>query len=124
MKPYPTLYQRLVSSVDTPANEQRCWLWNKARNDRGYPTLNVRAPNGSHKQIRAHRAILVLLELEGETEHFWDLYWLYSAAELEADHLCSESPACINPDHLQWLHKDDHKRVTQERVQGIHKRWR
>lgn len=47
--------------------------------------------------------MLVLLELDGDTHLFWDLYELYSVAELEADHLCVGNPLCINPDHLQWL---------------------
>lgn len=58
--------------------------------------------------------MLVLTELEGETDLFWDLYELYSVSGLEADHLCFNNPLCINPDHLQWLTQADNlnKRFT------------
>ena len=52
--------------------------------------------------------MLVLCELEGELELFWDVYEAYSIAEMAADHLCFNNPLCINPDHLQWLDAEAH----------------
>lgn len=73
-----------------------------------YPRANIRNDEGEHTEIRPHRAVLVLMECGAETEHFWQLYLLYSLAELQADHLCWE-PACINPDHLVWATAEENR---------------
>lgn len=98
---YGTLFERLVANTAEPANDQACWLW-VGKCSKRYPTLNVRI-GGKHRTIKAHRAMLVCCELDGEPDLFWDLYELYSVAEFEGDHLCFNNPLCINPDHLQWL---------------------
>lgn len=106
---YSTLFTRLLKNTTTSEeeNEGGCWLWTgmvKAR----YPRVNIRNDENEHKQIRPNRAMLVLMEVGSETEHFWQLYKLYSLAELEADHICWQ-PMCVNPDHLQWLTSEDNR---------------
>jgi hypothetical protein len=102
------LYRRLVACTDDPENGQSCWIW-KRRITKRYPVFNLRA-RGKHRTLKVHRAILVLLECGAETELFFDLYELYSVAEFEADHFCFNNSRCINPDHLQWLTKEDNLR--------------
>lgn len=100
-KKYAGLFTRLVRNTTAPENDQGCWEWTgvvKAR----YPRFNIRNDENEHKQLRPNRAMLVLIECDGNPELFWQLYVLYSLAELQADHLCFNE-MCINPDHLQWL---------------------
>lgn len=104
------LYKRLVANTAEPCNDQACWTWT-GRIRRGYPQVNLRI-DGKHRTLKAHRAMLVLTELEGETELFGALYDMYSAARMDADHLCFANPVCINPDHLQWLGNSEHARKT------------
>ena len=100
------LYKRLIANIAEPCNDQACWVW-IGRTRRRYPATNIRE-GGRHISIQVHRAVLVLTELEGEHELFWPLYEAYSVAGFDADHLCFCSPRCINPDHLQWLPKEEH----------------
>ncbi len=119
---FSTLFGRLVSNTEEPANAQGCWSWNKLVVGR-YPRLNVRTGDGRHKQIRAHRAMMCILECGEETELFWQLYELYSIAKFEADHLCTGNALCINPDHLRWLTKEEHDAETLRRGQSIIRRY-
>ncbi len=101
------LYKRLVRLTAEPELDGGCWTWLglvKAR----YPRCNIRNDEGDHTEIRPHRAMLVLMECDGEWEHFWQLYLLYSLAELQADHLCFNDK-CINPDHLRWLTPEENR---------------
>ena len=98
---FSTLFSRLVANTAEPDNAQACWTW-LGKCSRRYPATNIRY-QGRHITIKPHRAMLVLMELEDRVDLFWDLYELYSIAQLEADHLCFNNPLCINPDHLQWL---------------------
>lgn len=100
-KKYAGLFTRLVKNTHEPENEQSCWVW-KGKIKARYPRANIRNDEGEHQEIRPHRAMLVLIECDGSWELFWQLYLLYSLAELQADHLCFHE-WCINPDHLQWL---------------------
>lgn len=102
---YLDLWARIVANTREPDNGQSCWLWTGKVSKR-YPSMNVRR-DGVHMTIKPHRAMLVLLELAGEDELFWELYDAYSVACLEADHLCYCNPLCVNPDHLQWEEKTD-----------------
>ena len=88
---HATLYQRLVKLSAQPDSEQGCWTWRGMVKGR-YPRLNIRTSAGKHKQIRAHRAMAVLMEVGEEVELFWDLYELYSVAGFEGDHLCEGNP--------------------------------
>lgn len=127
---FSTLHERLMGLIEEPENEQGCWLWREGRRmARNYPALNIRAGSAGHKMVRAHRAMLVLYELfdAGEgTSLFWELYETYSIAGFDADHLCdgANSSRCINPDHLQWLTKEEHERKTRECLQGVYRRYR
>ena len=108
MKPDPNflgLYARLVACTAEPGSAQGCWTW-RCKVTKRYPTLNVRV-RGKHRTLKAHRAMLTLLDCEGETECFPDLYDLYSLAELEADHQCFCNPLCVAPDHLVWSTKEE-----------------
>ena len=116
------LYARLVRLTIEPESVNGCWLWTGLVKNH-YPRFNIRTPHDGHRQIRAHRAMLVLMEIGGETEYFWDLYYLYSLAGFEGDHLCSHSALCICPDHLQLLTKDEHVAETKRRQQGIYRRF-
>lgn len=118
---FTTLYDRIVRmSEPTGEHADACWEWKGAVCAR-YPRMNIITPDGEHKQIRAHRAVCVLLEVGEDTELFWDLYLLYSLAEFEGDHLCA-NPVCVNPDHVQLLPKDEHDAVTAARGQGKYSR--
>lgn len=110
----PGLFTRLVRNTEEPATDTGCWLWN-GRIVAHYGRINVRL-NGRHRQLRAHRAMLVIMEcLENdEPELFEELYDTYSAARMEAGHHCRMHPHCINPDHLQWLTQEEHKVKTKE----------
>lgn len=109
--------------MSEPAGEHAdaCWNWKGAVCAR-YPRLNIITPDSEHKQIRAHRAMMVILEVGEDYHLFWDLYLLYSLAEFEGDHRCF-NPICINPDHLQLLHKDEHDELTRSRGQGRYRRF-
>ena len=103
------LYQRLVANTDCTGT-QACWTWT-GRCHKGYPKVSIRI-DGKHRTIKPHRAMLVLTELEGEAELFGALYDAYSASEMEAEHLCYYNPRCINPDHLEWLTREEHIQRT------------
>lgn len=120
--PFSSLYERLVANTHTPESPTGCWTW-KGRIVNGYPRFNVRC-EGKHLQLRAHRAMLCLLECEGETELFYSLYQTYSVAEFEAEHLCDDNPACINPDHLEWLTKEEHLQRTKEQKRACWRHYR
>jgi|SRR6476659_2339266 len=110
------LFERLVRNTVIPEGQLEstgCWVWTKAMGGRGknYPTFNLHC-RGKHKQLKAHRAMLVLMEVGDEVELFYDLYELYGVAEFEADHRCEDTPMCINPDHLRWLEKGEHREHT------------
>lgn len=116
------LFERLVRNTEIPADQMEstgCWVWTKAGGGRGkaYPVFNAYC-RGKHKQLKAHRAMLVLMEVGGRADLFYDLYELYGVAELEADHLCFNEPRCINPDHLRWLTKEEHKEHTRQQWGG------
>jgi HNH endonuclease len=118
---FSSLFSRIVANSTESENPNGCWKWTglvKAR----YPRLNIRTPDGAHRQIRAHRAVAVLMEIGAEVEHFWDLYYLYSVAEFEGDHICG-NPLCVMPDHIQLLTKDEHDKVTKERGQGVYRKY-
>lgn len=119
---FSTLYERLVRNTAEPENAQGCWTWTGTVKER-YPRLNVRTGDGRHKEVRAHRAMLCLMECGEETELFWEVYELFSVAKFEGDHLCTDNPLCINPDHLRWLTKEEHDDVTRQRGQGLTRRW-
>ena len=121
-KRYVGLYSRLVRLTYDPESNVGCWGWRGLVRGR-YPRFNIRTPDGKHKQIRAHRAMAVLFEIGDETECFWDLYYLYSLAGFEGDHLCEGNPLCINPDHLQLLHKEEHDKETKRRGQSVYRRF-
>lgn len=125
-KKYGTLFERLVANSKIQEDQLEstgCWIWQgrsrgKHRNSQ-YPRFNIRC-DGKHKQLAAHRAMLILMELnekdESSMEYFWPLYQFYSIAEFHADHLCEGSGGlCINPDHLQWLPEDEHMAKTAQR---------
>lgn len=118
---FQNLYARLVRNSRAPDSACGCWTWTGLVKNR-YPRLNIYTPDGRYKQIRAHRAMAVLMEVGAETEHFWDLYELYSVAQFEGDHLCIENPLCIAPDHVRMLEKAEHEAETLKRGQSIHKR--
>jgi len=119
---YVGLYARLVRLTEEPESNCGCWTWTGLVVGR-YPRLNIKTPDNVHRQIRAHRAMAVLLELAGETRYFWDLYHLYSLAEFECDHLCEGNPLCINPDHLQLMHWEDHEAETKRRGQSLYRKY-
>ena len=123
MTRYATLYQRIVSLTAPPSSEQGCWTWRGLVKQR-YPRLNIRTSDGRHKQIRAHRAMAVLMEIGEDVDLFWELYELYSIAKFEADHLCEGNPLCCAPDHLRMLDKEEHATETRRRGQGIHRKLR
>lgn len=115
---YLNLYHRLLALTESdPENPNSCWLWKGATKGRNslYPKMNVWC-GGKTRTLAAHRVALVVMELDGEWDLFWDLYQAYSIAGFEADHSphC-ESPLCVNPEHLQWLDAEEHRRVTVER---------
>lgn len=116
------LYARLVRLTESPESEQGCWTWLGLIKGR-YPRLNIRTGAGQHRQIRAHRAMAVLMEVGAETEYFWDLYYLYSVAGFEGDHLCEQNPLCIAPDHVRLLTKDEHEEETKRRGQSIFRKF-
>lgn len=105
---YASLFERLVANTKLDEEQLEstgCWIWTGKVSKR-YPTINIRV-RGRHRTIKSHRAMLVCMECAEEPSLFIDLYDLYSASELEADHLCANNPLCINPDHLQWLTEDE-----------------
>jgi hypothetical protein len=119
---YDSLYARLVANSRVPEDQSEatgCWLWTSRSRGKHpnsqYPRFNTMC-DGKHKQLAAHRAMLVIMELAKEEEGmelFWPLYNTYSVAEFHADHLCEGSGGlCINPDHLQWLTEDEHTAKT------------
>lgn len=112
-------FMRLVQLTEEPATDNGCWLWN-GRSYGQYGRLNIRA-RGKHRTIRAHRAMLTIMECSEEPELFFDLYEAYSIAEFECDHLCTENPLCMNPDHLQWLTKTEHDVKNRTHGMGPHR---
>lgn len=116
------LFERLVrNSViqECQLESTGCWVWQRAFGGRNksYPTFNMHV-RGKHKQLKAHRAMLVLLECAEEVEVFYDLYELYGVAGFHADRLCVGEPRCINPDHLQWLTAEEHMAKTRQQWGG------
>ncbi len=119
-----TLFSRLIDRTETPENDQACWTW-KGQLKKRYPSFDVMMYR-KQKTIRPHRAILVILECGEDTHLFPDLYNAYTIAGFEADHLCFGNPLCVNPDHLQWLTKDEHdiKSNTERHPdQGFNEEW-
>lgn len=114
---YPNLFTRLVANTIIPDGQSDCGCWRWTGNTHGrsansqYGRFNQQC-RGKRKKLLAHRAILVLLEVGEEVEFFFDLYELYSIAGFEADHLCEKETRCINPEHLQWLSKEEHRTKT------------
>lgn len=114
MKKYDDMWSRIVANTLEPDNERSCWTWT-GQKSKLYPRMSTRRDN-KHLTIKPHRAILILLELGLETEHFWDLYDAYSVASLEPDHLCYGNPLCVNPDHLHWTDKSTNASLARTRV--------
>jgi hypothetical protein len=77
----PEEYREEDRGYETP-----CWIWQKARNGRGYGYMSVQV-NGKRKLCRAHRVYY--------EEHIGPI-----PAHLELDHLC-RNKACVNPAHLE-----------------------
>lgn len=110
---YLTLYHRLLALSEQEAeNPNSCWLWRGAKQGRtaNYPKINVWT-GGKTRTLAAHRVSLVVSEIDGQWDLFWDLYKLYSIAGFEADHVCN-NPSCINPDHLEWKTEAEHLALT------------
>lgn len=124
----------MLNNSAVPEDESEvngCWEWragiNQAkpldyRRRKAYPLLSVRV-DGRHFTLKVHRLMLCWLEANDADapEMVFDLYWHRSAAGFEADHNGCRNGLCINPDHLQWLHIDEHRVITRERGEGI---WR
>ena len=91
---YASMFERLVANTAEPENDQACWLWTGAIDDRpgrGYARINCRV-DGKHRSLRAHRVMAQLFTDDELTE-----------AD-EVDHLCF-NVKCINPDHLEVVTK-------------------
>lgn len=130
-KQFLTLYDRLVNNTYIPEGQSEangCWVWvgtvsntdedgSRSRRKQ-YPRFSLRI-GGKHRTLKAHRAMLVASECAEEPELFADLYMGYSILGFESDHHGCNNGLCINPDHTQWLHRDEHLQVTREREQGI-----
>lgn len=107
---YAGLWDRIVRSTaltDEPTMSTPCWTW-FGKSTKNYPSINVRC-DGKHRTLKVHRAMLVLKDCGAEVNLFWALYHLASVMKLEADHLCFNNPLCANPDHLQWLTREEHE---------------
>lgn len=96
MKPHPLGY----SLIDEPSSwavedcgfDSPCWVWQRARRSRaGYGTCRL---NG--KLVLAHRAMY--------EKHNGPI-----PEGLHIDHLC-RNPACVNPGHLEPVHRDENVR--------------
>lgn len=75
--------------------ESGCWIWQLSADKRGYGYFSIK-----HKTIKAHRA-------------GWQLLRGQCPPSLEPDHLC-RVPCCVNPDHLEWVTKDENRRRAVE----------
>lgn len=96
------LWSRLIANSQVPEDQSEangCWVWTGAIGN-GYPRMNFYV-EGHYAQLRAHRVALVLLDLEGQEDYFYEHYLHFSASGLEVDHLC-KNPYCVNPNHLVW----------------------
>lgn len=90
----PTLdppHVRMWARVDKSGGPDACWIWQGARNDRGYG------------QIRQGRSVLYThrMALESVSEP--------AQSGLFALHRC-DNPPCCNPSHLSWGKASDNMR--------------
>lgn len=102
----PADIERFYRYVDKLPNG--CWFWTGARsrgkgNKKWYGSFHVRDPEtGKSRTVRAHRfACEVLGGKDCPPEH-------------DRDHTCVFS-LCVNFDHIDILHKDEHKKRREER---------
>lgn len=79
-----------VSPVEYIADDNGCWIWQRAMLDDGYGMLNGR---------RAHREIYE--RIKGKIPEGMELH-----------HIC-EVRKCVNPEHLQVISKPDHAKLHQ-----------
>lgn len=99
MPKYSSMFERLVANTQVPDGQSPdtgCWIWTgkstrSRKKELRYPRINVRV-DGKHKTLFAHRVMVAIVEGRPiEEEH-------------EPDHLCYNT-MCINPDHLEEVHR-------------------
>lgn len=81
-----------VYAVEDRGHETPCWIWLRARNDRGYGQLRV---NG--KLVYAHRYF------------FEQAHGIVLPDTIKLHHLCEQQP-CMRHDHLEPLTHGQHMR--------------
>jgi len=87
-----SLADRLERGLPAYRPVDACWIWQGAKNDRGYGQIRMHG-----KAIYAHRAM-------------YEIHVGPIAKGLELDHLCRE-PACVNPAHLEPVtHRENIRR--------------
>jgi HNH endonuclease len=71
-----------------------CWLWQGAKSD-GYGSMTI-----GQKRVKAHR-------------YFWEKRHGTLPPDFDVHHAKCKSRACVNPDHLEAVHKSRHRGHSQ-----------
>jgi len=103
-KVYRTLYERVLSKIQEPENEQACWVYTGSLDRAGYGSISVRVGKRSPTRTRTH--LVVWEHLNGPR-----------AVGATIDHLCRNT-SCCNPDHLQAVSREENTRLAWARRKG------